>query len=219
MENTWAAVDNYFGQQLISEDPIFSKILKINSEAGLPPHDVSSNQGKLLQIFVQMIGAKSILEVGTLGAYSTIWMAKALPQDGRVLSLEFNSKHADVAKNNVLLAGLREKIEIRLGDAMDLLPRVKEEGQIFDLIFIDADKKSNSAYFKWALALSRSGTVIIVDNVVRNGAVIDAGSDDPSVIGVRKLNELIKNESKVQSTVVQTVGTKGYDGFIIARVQ
>ena len=219
METSWATVDNYFSQQLISEEPIFNQVLKANAEAGLPPYDVSPNQGKLLQIFVQMINAKSILEIGTLGAYSTIWMAKALPTDGRIISLEFDPKHAQVAKNNVSVARLDEKVEIRIGDALELLPDIEKQGLKFDLFFIDADKKSNPDYFNWAMKLSRSGSVIIVDNVVRNGAVVDSNSSDPSVIGVRKLNELIKGEPRVHSTVVQTVGTKGYDGFIISRFQ
>lgn len=188
MEDTWTAVDDYFGHQLISEEPIFKEILQENSRAGLPAYDVSPNQGKLLQLFVQMISAKSILEIGTLGAYSTIWMAKALPKNGHIISLEFDSKHAEVAKNNISRAGLDDKIEVRIGNALDLLPQIKREELLFDLVFIDADKKSNPDYFKWALNLSLPGSVIIVDNI----AGLKNARAKGKIIGrVRKRNDML----------------------------
>ena len=218
MENVWSAVDDYFFELLNKPDPVLESSLRRNAEGGLPAYEVSQNQGKLLQIFVRMAKAQSVLEIGTLGGYSTIWMARALPENGHLISLEFDRKHAEVARENVRLAGLDSKVEVRIGAALETLPKIATEKRVFDLTFIDADKANNANYFEWAIKLSHSGSIIIVDNVIRNGAVIDANSIDPSVIGVRKLNELIQNDPRVDATVVQTVGTKGYDGFIIAHV-
>jgi predicted O-methyltransferase YrrM len=219
MENTWSTVDDYFFKILNKPDSILEDSLKRNAESGLPAYDVSPNQGKLLQIFVRMTKAQSILEIGTLGGYSTIWMARALPDNGHLISLEFDPKHAKVAIENIRQAKQDSKVDVRIGAALETLPKIAAEKHIFDLTFIDADKTNNSKYFEWALKLSHSGSVIIVDNVVRNGNVIDPYSSDPSVVGVRQLNALIQNDPRVDATVVQTVGTKGYDGFIIAHVR
>lgn len=215
----WTEVDKYFSNELIPHDPLFEEVLAANAREGLPPYDISPNQGKLLQIFAKMINARSILEVGTLGGYSTIWLARALQKSGKLITIEIDMKHAAVAKENFKRAGLQELIDLRIGDAIEVLDRlIKEESATFDFIFIDADKKNNPTYFKRALKLSHPGTIIVVDNVVRNGTVIDQTSADPSIVGVRQLNELIKSEAGVESTVVQTVGIKGHDGFIISRV-
>lgn len=219
MEQLWSTVDNYFFELFNKSDSVLDGTLKRNAAAGLPAYDVSPNQGKLLQIFVGIINAKAILEIGTLGGYSTIWMARALPENGRIITLEFDPKHAEIARENIRQAELASKVEVITGAALETLPKIAAEKPIFDLVFIDADKKSNSQYFEWALKLSRPGSVIIVDNVIRNGAVVDSNSSDPSVVGVRQLNKLIQNDKRVDATVVQTVGTKGYDGFVIATVR
>lgn len=215
----WIAVDDYFTRQLISADPILDAALESNAAAGLPPIDVAPNQGKLLHLLARIQGARSILEIGTLGGYSTIWLARALPHDGRLITLEAEPKHAEVAKANIARAGLESVVEIRLGDALDSLSRLANENcGPFDLIFIDADKKNNPDYFRWALKFSRKGSVIITDNVVRNGAVIDETSSDPNIVGVRQFTNLVANEPTVSATAIQTVGSKGYDGFVIALV-
>lgn len=219
-QSLWVAVDNYFSQLLIGDDPVMAEVLRTNAAEGLPPWDVSPNQGKLLQLLAQTLQARRILEIGTLGAYSTIWMARALPSSGQIISLESDRGYAEVALANIRRAGFDDIIEVRVGKALDILPRISDENKgPFDLIFIDADKTNNSNYFSWALKLSRKGTMIIVDNVVRNGAIIDNKSSDLSVQGVQRLNEMLAKESRVSSTVVQTVGTKGWDGFILAVVQ
>ncbi|MGI9118607.1 MAG: O-methyltransferase [Acidimicrobiales bacterium] len=187
--------------------------------AGLPPIQVAPNQGKLLALLARLCRARTILEIGTLGGYSTIWLARSLPGDGRLITLEADPKHADVARSNIAHAGLADVVEVRPGQAVDTLPQLASEGLgPFDLVFIDADKSGNPEYFAWALELSHPGTVIIVDNVVRNGAVIDATSDDPNIQGTRRLHELLASEPRVSATAVQTVGSKGYDGFAIAVV-
>lgn len=175
---------------------------------------MAPNQGKMLQLFAQMQNSRNILEIGTLGGYSTIWLARGLQQEGRVLTLEFNPKHAEIACKNFELAGLAKSIDCRVGDALSLLPAIAKEIQTpFDLIFIDADKKSNTEYFEWAVKMSRKGTLIIVDNVVRNGSVLDASSTDVSVQGVRRFNQVAAADRRVSCTQIQTVGCKGYDGF------
>jgi predicted O-methyltransferase YrrM len=180
---------------------------------------VAPNQGKLLALLAQIQGARSILEIGTLGGYSTIWLARALPAGGRLITLEADPRHADIARANIARAGLADVVELRLGLALETLPRLAAEGRgPFDLVFIDADKSNSAEYFAWALALSRRGSVIIADNVVRDGAVIDAASLDPSVQGVRRFTERLAAEKRVSATVIQTVGSKGYDGFAIALV-
>ena len=217
-QEQWSAVDHYITNLLVPADPALDAALKLSDKAGLPPHNVSPNQGKLLLLLAQIHRARTILEIGTLGGYSTIWLARSLPIDGHLITLEANPKHAEIARTNISHAGLSDFVEIRIGLAVDTLQQLATEGRRFDLIFIDADKPSNPDYFTWALKLSRHGTLIIADNVVRNGAVIDAASEDPSVQGVRRFNELLSNEPRVSATAIQTVGSKGYDGFAIALV-
>jgi len=215
----WTEVDRYFSDSLIPGDPILESALEASVAAGLPAIAVSPNQGKLLQILAQILGARSILEVGTLGGYSTIWLARALPPDGRLITLELDPKHAEVAKLNVSRAGLQGLVDVRIGDALTTLPKLSAERRgPFDLIFIDADKQHIPEYFEWALKLSRAGTLIIVDNVVRDGGVIDAHSTDPSIQGVRRFIEQLRAKSGVSGTAIQTVGIKGYDGFAVVLV-
>ncbi|ETI70115.1 O-methyltransferase [Neobacillus vireti] len=216
----WNDVDVYFSTKLHTTDPVMDLILKTNSEAGLPAIDVAPNQGKFLYLLAKLKGAKNILEIGTLGGYSTVWLGRALPDDGRLITLEYNSKHAKVAEENIRKAGLANKIEVIVGPALDTLPTLKEKGiSTFDFIFIDADKPNNPQYLKWALELSGPGTVIIGDNVVRKGHVIDADSEDESVQGVRQFIDLLSDESRIDSTAIQTVGSKGYDGFVLGIVK
>ena len=217
-QEQWTAVDRYFTDLLVPPDPALDAALQTSAAAGLPPHNVSPNQGKLLLLLAQIQGVRSILEIGTLGGYSTIWLARALPSNGRLITLESDPKHAEVARANIAHAGLSVIVDLRLGQALSTLPQIAAEGHTFDLIFIDADKPNNPDYFTWALKLSRSGSLIIADNVVRNGAVIDATSSDPSVQGVRRFNELLASEPRVSATAIQTVGSKGYDGLAIAIV-
>ncbi len=218
-QEQWTAVDRYITDLLVPPDPALDAAIQASAAAGLPPHNVSPNQGKLLLLLAQVQGARTILEIGTLGGYSTIWLARALPAAGRWITLEAAPKHAEVARPNIARAGLADIVELRLGRALSTLPSLASEGRgPFDLIFIDADKASNPDYFAWALKLSRPGSLIIADNVVRNGAVIDAASDDPSVLGVRRFNELLAESPHVSATAIQTVGSKGYDGFAIAIV-
>ena len=215
----WTRVDRYYADLLVPVDPDLEAALQANEKAGLPPDHVSPNQGKMLMLLAQIQGARSILEIGTLGGYSTIWLARSLTAKGRVITLEKNPRHAEVARVNIANAGLAGMVEFRVGEALDALPQLVKEGLgPFDLIFIDADKRNNSAYFEWSLKLSRRGTVIIADNVVRDGAVIDADSNDPSVLGIRHFNERLAAERRVSATAIQTVGSKGYDGFTIALV-
>ena len=193
--------------------------LTASTDAGLPPIAVAPNQGKWLMILAQAIGARSILEMGSLGGYSTIWLARALPADGRLITLEADPKHAEVARTNIARAGFADKVEIRVGKALDTLPQLAAEGLgPFDFIFIDADKGNYPGYLEWAVKLSRPGTLIIGDNVVRDGKVIDADDPDPSVQGVRRMNEIIAADPRLTATAIQTVGSKGYDGFMIAIV-
>ena len=218
-QEQWTAVDRYFTDLLLPPDPTLDEALACSAAAGLPPHNVSPNQGKLLLLLAQVQGARTILEIGTLGGYSTIWLARALPANGRLITLEADPKHAEVARANIARAGLADVVELRLGRALSTLPSLANEGRDpFDLIFIDADKPSNPDYFAWALKLSRRGSLIIADNVVRNGAVLDADSVDPNVQGVRRFNELLADSPRVSATAIQTVGSKGYDGFAIALV-
>jgi predicted O-methyltransferase YrrM len=211
----WDKVDQYIADTLVQPDEALAAALAASDKAGLPAISVSPSHGKLLWILARLVNAKRILEVGTLGGYSAIWMARALPSDGRLVTLEAVEKHARVARANIAKAGLEKKVEIRVGPALDTLPSLEAP---FDFTFIDADKQNNAAYFTWALKLSRPGSVIVVDNVVRDGKVIDARSRDASVQGVRRLNELLAAEKRVSATAVQTVGMKGYDGFAVALV-
>jgi len=216
----WTEVDRYIQNLLIPADDALSASVDASIAVGLPPHQVSEAQGKLLFLLAQIQGARAILEIGTLGGYSTIWLARALPPGGRLLTLELDPKHAEVARTNLARAGVANLAEVRVGRALDLLPQlVTEPGGPFDLIFIDADKANNAEYFRWALRLSRAGTIIIADNVIRNGQVIDPSSPDPSVQGVRRFNELLASLPDVDATVIQTVGNKGYDGFALIRVR
>jgi len=218
-EDQWTEVDQYFSESLLPSDPILESALEASVAAGLPAISVSPNQGKLLQMLAQIVGARSILEIGTLGGYSTIWLARGLRAGGRLITLEVDPKHAEVAQLNVARAGLRDVVDVRIGNAVEILPQLSTERRgPFDLIFIDADKPNIPTYFEWALKLSRPGTLIIVDNVVRDGAVIDPDSSDPSVQGVRRFIELLGPESRARGTVIQTVGIKGYDGFAIVLV-
>ncbi|MBH8575179.1 O-methyltransferase [Nostocaceae cyanobacterium CENA369] len=215
----WTTVDRYLTDMLVPTDSALDTTLQSSALAGLPPHNVSPLQGKLLLLLAQIQRARNILEIGTLGGYSTIWLARALPADGSLIALEADPKHASVARSNIAQAGLSDVVELRLGRALDTLPQLAAEGRgPFDLIFIDADKSNNPDYFVWALKLSRRGSLIIADNVVRNGAVVDAATSDKSVQGVRRFNELLATESRVSATVIQTVGSKGYDGFALALV-
>lgn len=218
-QEKWSAVDRYITDLLVPSDPALDAALRASAAAGLPPINVAPNQGKLLMLLAQAQGARNILEIGTLGGYSTIWLARALPAGGRLITLEFDPKHAEVARANIARAGLADVVEVRLGRALDTLKQLAAENRgPFDLIFIDADKSGYPDYFPWALKLSRPGSMIIADNVVRNGAVIDADSSDPNVQGMRRFNELLAAEPRVSATVIQTVGSKGYDGFAIALV-
>lgn len=217
MQQKWSAVDNYMISSLIPQDAVLQKVLENNKRAGLPEHDVASNQGQLLALFVQMTQAKRVLEIGTLGAYSTIWMARALPPGGKIITLESDPVHADIARHNIHLAGLQDRIELIEGPGLQSLEAF---GDIppFDLIFIDADKPNNPGYLEWALRYSRSGTVIIGDNVVRDGEVINGQSDDDRVQGVRRFIEMIGDNPRLTATALQTVGIKGWDGFTLAIV-
>jgi predicted O-methyltransferase YrrM len=218
-QEQWSAVDRYITDLLVPPDPALDEALRASAEAGLPAINVTPNQGKLLHLLARVLGARGILEVGTLGGYSTIWLARALSADGRLVTLESDPKHAEVARANLARAGLADVVELRLGPALETLPQLAAEGRgPFDLVFIDADKPSNADYFEWALKLSRRGSLIIVDNVVRKGAVVDAASSDPTVQGVRRFYERLAAEPRVSATAVQTVGSKGYDGFAVALV-
>ncbi len=218
-QELWSAVDGYICDLLVAPDQALDAALERSDAAGLPQINVAPNQGKLLHLIARIHGARRILEIGTLGGYSTIWLARALPPDGQLITLEVEPKHAEVAQSNIERAGLAGVVTIRLGRAADTLAELKAQGSDpFDLVFIDADKTSGADYFSSALDLTRSGSVIIVDNVVRAGAVIDATSDDPAVQGTRRLNDVMAAEQRVSVTEVQTVGIKGYDGFALALV-
>ena len=218
-QQTWTSVDRYLDDLLVGRDAVLEAALQASAEAGLPSIAVSPTQGKLLNLLARVRGARAILEIGTLAGYSTIWMARALPADGRLVTLEIDPRHAELARANIARAGLTARVEVRLGRAADTLARLSAENAgPFDLTFIDADKASLPEYFRWALQLSRAGSLIAIDNVVRDGAVIDSDSPDPNVQGVRRLNELMASEPRVSATAIQTVGAKGYDGFALALV-
>ena len=213
-------VDNYIANLLGQEDDVLQHVTIANQEAGLPDISISSNQGKLLQVFAMACGAKKILELGTLGAYSTIWLAKTLPQGGKLVTIEFDEHHAAVARKNIAYAKLGDIIDLRVGKALDILPELVSANEApFDMIFIDADKPPYTEYFQYALQLSRPGTIIICDNVVRNGAVLDANSTDEKVRGVQRLNAFLSTCKEVTATILQTVGVKEYDGMVVAVVK
>ncbi|OMC76933.1 methyltransferase [Paenibacillus odorifer] len=216
---TWDKVDQYITERLIPQDVVLEEVLVTNQQAGLPPFDVSPSQGKFLNLLVQMKGARRILEIGTLGGYSTIWMARALPSDGQIVTLELDPIHAQVAKANLSLAEVDHLVELRVGDALEQLSQMKQEGvEPFDFIFIDADKPNNPNYLKWALQFSQPGTVILGDNVIREGEVINENSEDARVVGVREFYDLLAEEPRISATAIQTVGSKGYDGFALGIV-
>jgi predicted O-methyltransferase YrrM len=216
-EKAWSEVDTYIGSNLLAgADPIFEAVLRANATGGLPAIDVSPAQGKFLNLLVTISGAKRILEIGTLGAYSTIWMAKALPAGGSMVTLEYAPRHASVAKDNLARAGLLDRVEVMVGPALESLPKLSGN---FDLVFIDADKPNNSNYLQWALKLSHPGTIIILDNVVRDGRVLEAKSGDANVNGARGAFELLKSEPRIDATALQTVGLKGWDGFVLGVVR
>jgi len=215
----WTSVDRYVEAALIEPDPVLDAALEASAAAGLPQIQVSASQGKFLHLLARIRGAASILELGTLGAYSTIWLARGLPPGGRLITLELDPKHASVAKENLRRAELADKVEVQVGKALELLPELKQKGQgPFDFVFIDADKQNLAEYFGWAMELSTKGSVIVVDNVVRKGAVLDEQSTDANVQGVRRLNDKLKQLTTVRATTIQTVGSKGYDGFTLALV-
>lgn len=217
--DTWEAVDRYITDLLVQPDAALDTALDASARAGLPPINVAPNQGKLLYLLARLMGAQRVLEIGTLGGYSTIWLARALPPGGTLITLEADSRHAAVARANIQRAGLSALIEVRKGRALDELPKLATQGhRPFDLVFIDADKPNNPEYLKWALRLTRRGSLIIADNVVRDGAVIDADSRNADVQGVRRFYELLAAEPGVSATAIQTVGSKGYDGLAIALV-
>ncbi|MGH9056397.1 MAG: O-methyltransferase [Acidimicrobiales bacterium] len=219
-EDLWTEVDAYIDSRVVRPDPVLERALNATAGAGMPPIAVSAAQGKLLALIARMIGARRILEIGTLGGYSTIWLAGALSAGGSLLSLEIDPAHAGVARANLAAAGLDKVAEVRVGGALDTLPTLSTEpADRFDLVFIDADKASIPEYFDWSLRLTHPGSIIVVDNVIRDGKVIDGSSDDPNVVGVRRFNDLIAATAEVSATTIQTVGSKGYDGFTLALVE
>jgi len=218
-QDLWTTVDHYIANTLIPADPALDAALQVNAAAKLPSIDVAPNQGKFLQILAQTMGARRILEVGTLGGYSTIWLARSLPPEGRLITMEFDPRHAEIAKSNIDRAGLSSIVEIRIGAALDSLAQLATENpDPFDLIFIDADKPNHPGYLKWALRFSRPGTVIIGDNVIREGAIADPADPDPRVQGTRTFLEMLGADPRLSATAIQTVGSKGYDGFAMALV-
>jgi predicted O-methyltransferase YrrM len=218
-QETFAAVDEFIVGALVEHDDALQAALEAAEAAGLPPIQVSPPQGKLLQLLVRLVDAKRILEFGTLGGYSSILMARALPPDGRLITLEANQEYAEVALRNIERAGVGDRVEVRVGPALEALPELEGEGiEPFDLVFIDADKANTPNYFAWSLGHTRSGGLIVADNVVRDGSLADPASDDDAVVAQRRLHEMLAVESRVDATTIQTVGVKGYDGFLIALV-
>jgi predicted O-methyltransferase YrrM len=213
-EKVWDAVDDFIAGHLVEDDPALQAAIEASEAAGLPSINVAPNQGKLLMLLARAIGARKMLEIGTLGGYSTIWLARALLPDGRLVTLEANPDYAKVAHANIARAGLEGLVEIRVGRALDTLPSLAVEAP-FDLIFIDADKPSTPGYFQWAVRLARLGSLIVVDNVVREGAILDGASEDPNVLGMRRFFELAATDKRVSGTAIQTVGHKGHDGLAV----
>ncbi len=218
-QELWSSVDHYIADLFIGEDAALTGALEASTEAGLPAIAVAPHEGKLLYLLARATQAKRILEIGTLGGYSTIWLARALPNEGRLITLEYDPKHAEVARSNIAQAGLADRVDVRVGRALDTLPEIAAEGGgPFDFIFIDADKQGYVDYLDWSLQLSRRGTLIIADNVIRDGKVLDANSGDSVVQGVRYFNEVLAAERRVIATAFQSVGAKGHDGMAIALV-
>ena len=219
-QELWTSVDRYLIERHIRRDPVLDKAIESNTAAGLPTIDVAPNQGKLLNLLARIQGARRILEIGTLGGYSTIWLARALPSDGKLITLELEAKHAEVAKTNIERAGFSSIVELRLGPALNSLMQLCAEGaRPFDFIFIDADKENIPGYLEWSLRLSHPGTVVVIDNVVREGAIINPDDPDPRVQGVRRFFEMLAADSRIDATTLQTVGSKGYDGFTLGIVK
>ena len=217
--DTWTSVDTYFAEMAVRPDPSYQALQDASIAAGLPDIAISAAEGKQLHLMAKMSGARRILEIGTLGGYSTIWMARALPAGGELITLEIDAMHAEVARKNVERAGVGDRVKVLVAPAAESLATLEADGvEPFDLVFIDADKASSAIYFQAALRLSRPGSLIIVDNVVRKGAVVDAATTDVNIRGIREVTELLARETRVSATAVQTVGSKGYDGFILARV-
>ncbi|MEU9215261.1 putative O-methyltransferase YrrM [Streptomyces ambofaciens] len=215
----WDDVDTYFIDHLAPDDEALASARRESDAAGLPPINVTANQGKLLQLLARIQGARTVLEIGTLGGYSTIWLARALPADGRLVTLEHNARHAEVAVRNLARAGLDALVDVRVGPALQSLPELADENPApFDLVFIDADKGNNPHYLEWALRLTSTGSLIVLDNVVRGGRVADADDTSDEVRGTRAAIELIGSHPRLSGTAIQTVGAKGYDGFALARV-
>lgn len=214
-EETWTRVDGYLSDALVDGDPALEDALAASARAGLPQIEVTPNQGKFLYLLARVHRATSILELGTLGGYSTIWLARALPADGRLVTLEASPEYAEVARANLVRAGVEHRVEVIVGPAMETLPDLAGP---FDLVFIDADKASTPEYLEWTLRLTRPGSLVVVDNVVRNGAVVDPDPDDPSIRGMRRAIDFLGSEPRLDATAIQTIGSKGYDGFAIALV-
>jgi predicted O-methyltransferase YrrM len=218
-QQLWTSVDNYITQLFVQSDPIMQETLAASEAAELPSISVAPNEGKLLMLLAQLCGARNILEIGTLGGYSTIWLARGMVSEGSLITLEANPKHAEVARLNIARAGFTDRVEVRVGPARDTLSQLATEGRgPFDLIFIDADKESYPEYLAWALKLARPGALIIADNVIRDGKILDPADTDPRVQGARRFNQLLAEEPRVKATVIQTVGGKGHDGMAIAIV-
>ena len=218
-EEIWTAVENYVDGLLIPSDPVLDAAVAASEAAGLPDIAVTAGQGKLLYLIARMQRACRILELGTLAGYSTIWLARALPEDGLLVTIEADKHHCEVARANVARADLGSLVELREGQALDVLPELAAEGlEPFDMVFIDADKENTEPYFRWALRLSRVGAVIVVDNVIREGKVADAGTDDPRAQAMRRFFEMLASEPRVTATTIQTVSSKGYDGFTLATI-
>ncbi|MBV9758670.1 MAG: O-methyltransferase [Alphaproteobacteria bacterium] len=219
-EELWDAVDRWIADRLLPPDPALDAAVAASEAAGLPPIAVAPNQGKLLHLLARLMGARRVLEIGTLGGYSTIWLARALPPDGRLISLEADARHAEIARANIARAGLGGVVEVRVGRALDLLPRLASEGGgPFDLVFIDADKENNAAYLDWSLRLTRAGSLIVADNVVRDGEVIDPVARSPDIRGIRRMFDQMAAEPRLSATAIQTVGSKGYDGLAFILVK
>ncbi len=218
-QELWTSVDDYISNLFVPFDPVMQEALGTSEAAGLPSISVAPNEGKLLMLLAQICGARKILEIGTLGGYSTIWLARGMASGGTLITLEASAKHAEIARINIVRADLTGVVEVRVGSALDTLPQlVAEDRGPFDLIFIDANKDNYSEYFAWALKLSRRGSLIVADNVIRDGEVLDSTNNDPRVQGIRRFNQLLADESRVRATVIQTVGRKGHDGIAIAVV-
>jgi predicted O-methyltransferase YrrM len=216
-QQLWTSVDDYITDLFVPFDPVMQEALAASEAAGLPSISVAPNEGKLLMLLAQICGARNILEIGTLGGYSTIWLARGMSSGGSLITLEASAKHAEIARTNIARADLSGVVEVRVGPALETLPRLAAEARSpFDLIFIDADKEGYAEYFAWALKLARLGSMIIADNVIRDGEILDPANSDPRVQGMRRFNQLLANEPRVKATVIQTVGRKGHDGMAIA---